>query len=123
MCQTLQPSETAPNNSTLYNSPTGVRLLHRQYNLTTTTTGTSFGGGQGGHLLPPEFEKFSLCVFAHTIFFFYILPPPRKLVKILPPLEKTEMTFLYHNVPSMAKSLGSNLLEIFYIKFFDLKIG
>jgi len=53
-------------------------------------------GGQGGHLSPPMILKSSdfLCFYTQNFCFFHILPPPRKSVKILPPMEKTEMTSL-----------------------------
>jgi len=58
------------------------------------------GGGRGCICPNPDLrKKVIFCVFAHTILFVfsYFAPPPsRKSVKILPPLDKTEMTSLLY---------------------------
>jgi len=57
----------------------------------------TWGGEGGGHLpLPWFWKKRDIFVFYATTFciFLYFAPPPRKSVKILPPLDKTEMTSL-----------------------------
>jgi len=41
------------------------------------------GRGRGEGAFPPDLENSDFWVFAHKMFF-YILPPPRKSVKILP---------------------------------------
>jgi len=54
-----------------------------------------WGWGKG-EFAPPWIWKIVIFVFLHTKYFcfLYILPPPRKSVKIVPPPGKTEMTFL-----------------------------
>jgi len=52
-------------------------------------------GGQGEAYSPPDFEK-KKCFCKQNFVFSYFahFAPPRKSVKMLPPLEKTEMTSL-----------------------------
>jgi len=61
-------------------------------------SGTSFGGGRGRRgICPPWFWKivtFLCFCLQYFVFFIFLPPPPRKSVKILPPLEKTKMTSL-----------------------------
>jgi len=66
-------------------------------------TATLFGGVGGGASPPWFWQILIFCFFAHTILFFSNLPPPpRKTVKILPPLEKQKLR------PSPYISLGDN---------------
>jgi len=70
--------------------------------------------GEGGYLPPPDFENSDFLGFLPTKFcIVHILPPPpRKPVKILPLLEKTEiMSLVFCIQRSVIYSAGANQTE------------